>query len=330
MESGVKPRKPDAFEGGQPDTWKAAVMASPGPESGRDALVLTLKGAAMGAADTVPGVSGGTVALITGIYEKLLAAIRSVDSTFLFLLFRGNLKAATAHLHTRFLLFLFIGIAAAVLSLARIVSHLLSVYPVLTWSLFFGLIAASVWSVGRKAAPPSAGAAVLFIAGSLFAWNLVGLVPAATPETLFFVFFSGMIAICAMILPGISGAFILVLLGKYEFIVATLRNPFLAENMIVIAVFVGGCGAGLAGFSRLLKYLLERYRSLVLAFLTGLLLGSLRRIWPWKEWETGANTIPEVSLALIFPLGLMIAGACLIIVLEWVSCGGRQTGSCRN
>ncbi len=326
----MKPEKSDACPDVQPDTWKEAVMASPGPESGRDALVLSLKGAAMGAADTVPGVSGGTVALITGIYEKLLAAIRSVDATFLFLLFRGNFKSALAHLHTRFLLFLFVGITAAVLSLARIVSHLLSDYPVLTWSLFFGLIAASVWSVGRKVAPRSAGAAVFFIAGGLFAWNLVGLVPAATPETLVFVFFSGMVAICAMILPGISGAFILVLLGKYEFIVATLRNPFLAENMIVIAVFVAGCGAGLAGFSRILKYLLERCRPLVLAFLTGLLLGSLRRIWPWKEWETGANMMPDISLGLLLPLGLMIAGACLIILLEWVSIGERQTRSCRN
>ena len=323
----MKPQKPEAFAGGQPDTWKKAVMASPGPESGGDAVMLTLKGAAMGAADTVPGVSGGTVALITGIYEKLLDAIRSVDAQFFSLLFRGHVKSALAHLHTRFLLFLFIGIAAAVISLARVVSHLLSVYPVLTWSLFFGLIAASVWSVGRKAAPRSAGVGGFFIAGALFAWHLVGLVPAATPDTLPIVFFSGMIAICAMILPGISGAFILVLLGKYEFIVATLKNPFLSENMIVIAVFVAGCGAGLGGFSRILKFLLERYRPLVLAFLTGLLLGSLRRIWPWKDFETGANMLPEVSLGLAFPLALMAAGACLIILLEWVSGGGRQTRS---
>lgn len=311
MESGVKRKKAES--------WKEAFMASPGPRSKREALLLSLKGACMGAADIVPGVSGGTIALIAGIYEQLLAAIRSADSTMVSHLLRLNVKAAMAHVHVRFLLFLFMGIAVAVVSLARIVSHLLEFHPVPTWSLFFGLIAASLWSVGRKVDCWRAPAILLFSAGAAFAYGLVGLVPAATPETSGFVFLSGMFAICAMILPGISGAFILVLLGKYEFIVATLKNPFLPENFIVIAVFAAGCGTGLAGFSRILKYLLETFKPSTLAFLTGLMLGSLRRIWPWKEGIIQKNVLPEPGPDLLLPVCLMLAGIAAVICLEWIS-----------
>ncbi len=304
---------------GAAGSWRDAFMASPGPRSAGAHLLLTLKGACMGAADTIPGVSGGTVALITGIYEQLLAAIRSVDATMLARLFRLDFRGALAHVHFRFLLFLFAGVATAVFSLARIMSHLLAFYPVPTWSLFFGLIFASLWSVGKKVDHWRLPAGMMFLGGAGVAYALVGLVPAATPETALFVFFSGMLAICAMILPGISGAFILVLLGKYEFIVATLKEPFLLENIMVIAVFAAGCAAGLAGFSRILKYLLERYSSATMAFLTGLMLGSLRRIWPWKEGEMQRNMLPDPGFELVLPIGLMLAGAAVVLCLEWIS-----------
>ncbi len=304
---------------GTEDSWRDAFRASPGPRSAGEYLLLTLKGACMGAADTVPGVSGGTVALITGIYEQLLAAIRSVDAIMLARLLRLDIRGALSHVHFRFLLFLFVGVAAAVFSIARIMSHLLAFYAVPTWSLFFGLIFASLWSVGKKVDHWRVPAVMMFLGGAVVAYAVVGLVPAATPETAPFVFFSGMLAICAMILPGISGAFILVLLGKYEFIVATLKAPFLTENFMVIAVFAAGCGAGLAGFSRILKYLLERHSSATMAFLTGLMLGSLRRIWPWKEGAMERNVLPEPGPDLLLPIGLMLAGAAVVLCLEWIS-----------
>ncbi len=323
MESGLSPDKNISM--------KDAFMASPGPRSAKEAMGLMIKGVCMGAADTVPGVSGGTIALITGIYEQLLAAIRSVDANVISRFLRLDIKGALTRLHTRFLLFLFIGITLAVISLAGIMSHLLTAYPIPTWSLFFGLILASTWAVGRKVNYRSAKTISMFFAGAIFAFLLVGLVPAATPETFPFIFISGMLAICAMILPGLSGAFILLILGKYEFIVATLKNPFLPHNMIIIIVFAAGCAAGLAGFSRLLKYLLERFRPVVMAFLTGLMLGSLRRIWPWKEEvmisEIGEkilvlkerNILPEPGSELILPISLMLVGVALVVSLEWVS-----------
>lgn len=308
-------------------SWKAAFMASPGPRSKKDAVLLILRGVCMGAADTVPGVSGGTIALITGIYEQLLAAIQSVNAEVFSRLFRLDLKGAVALVHARFLLLLFIGIALAVISLARIVSYLLVFHPVPTWSLFFGLIAASIWAVGRKVDGWGGRTGFMFLAGTALAYALVGLMPAATPETPAFIFLSGMLAICAMILPGISGAFILVLLGKYQFIVATLKNPFVAENMMVIAVFSAGCVAGLAGFSRILKFMLERYKPATLAFLSGLLLGSLRRIWPWKEGAMQRNVLPEASPDLIVPVCLMAAGLVMVLCLEWISAAKKDAGA---
>ncbi|MFP4158317.1 MAG: DUF368 domain-containing protein [Desulfobacterales bacterium] len=264
-------------------SWKSAFFSSPGPDSRLSALMLALKGAFMGAADTVPGVSGGTIALITGIYEELLAAVKSVNSKMLGRLLRLDLKGAMAEVHIRFLLCLFSGIAIAVVSLARLMNHLLNHHPVPTWSLFFGLIAASIWSVGRRVEDWSAAAAGAFCIGAGAAWIIVGLVPARTPETYFFMFLAGMLAVCAMILPGLSGAFILLILGKYEFVLAALKNPFAGSNPVVLGMLAAGCAVGLAGFSRVLKFLLDRYHNAALACLTGLMLGSMRKIWPWKE-----------------------------------------------
>lgn len=303
-------------------------------------MILVLKGMCMGAADTVPGVSGGTIALITGIYEDLLAAVKSANARMLACLLRFDIKGAAAELHIRFLLALFCGIGAAVVTLARIMNYLLHHHPQLTWSLFFGLIAASIWVVGRKVKRWGAGTVVSFLIGAAAAFQAVRLMPAETPETFGFIFLSGMIAICAMILPGLSGAFILVILGKYEFITATLKNPLDPVNMGIILVFGAGCIVGLAGFSRVLKFLLDAYYYLTLAFLTGLMAGSMRKVWPWKEaLETKfiggelrvlqeRNVIPDaLNSDVLLAVSLMAIGFAAVIALEKLTDTPTRTGN---
>lgn len=264
-------------------TWKDAFSASPGPTSVRKATVLWLKGVCMGSADVIPGVSGGTIALITGIYKNLIGALRSFDWPVVQKMVAFDFKGAVAQVHVRFLLVLFLGIVTAILSLARLMNYLLHYHPVPTWSLFFGLIVASVLIVGKQVTGWFGKAGICFVAGIISGSLIVNLIPINTPETLWFIFLCGFVAICAMILPGISGAFILLILGKYEFITGTLKNPFLIQNLIVIIVFCLGCLIGLAAFSRVLDYLLSKYQNLTLAFLAGLITGSLQKIWPWKE-----------------------------------------------
>ena len=295
-------------------------------------MLLMLKGLCMGAADTVPGVSGGTIALITGIYEDLLTAIKSANAKMIGSLLRFDLKGALGELHIRFIFSLFLGIGIAVLSLARLMSYLLAHHAMLTWSLFFGLIIASIWVVGKQVEKWTAGTVASFLAGAGAAFVIVNLMPASTPEDLWFIFVSGLLAICAMILPGLSGAFILLILGKYEFIIATLKNPFLFENIQIIIVFLSGCVIGLAGFARFLKLLLMKYHHLTLAFLTGLMVGSMRKIWPWKETlETAMihgklrvlkerNIWPEaIDSELVFAVCLIIAGVLAVLALERLS-----------
>ncbi|CAN2050507.1 Polyprenyl-phosphate transporter [Candidatus Magnetomoraceae bacterium gMMP-1] len=313
-------------------SWKDAFFASPGPESLKESVVLTLKGVCMGAADIIPGVSGGTIALITGIYEKLLWALKSADATVAKKLINCDIKGAIADLHFRFLLFLFIGISTSIISLAGFMNYFLHYHPVEIWSLFFGLITASIFTVGRYVQHWTKVIILSFITGTISAYLIVGLVPASTPETLWFIFFSGLIAICAMILPGLSGAFILLILGKYEFITAALKNPFLFCNMIVICVFCCGCFVGLIGFSRALNFMLRRYRSLTLAFLTGLMTGSIKKIWPWKEIiETkiirekiyvlaDRNILPQsFGTEFFIAVSLILIGFAVVIFIVWVS-----------
>ncbi len=264
-------------------TWRDAFFTSSGPASFREAVNLALKGLCMGSADVIPGVSGGTIALITGIYEKLIAALRSIDAKTVKMLLALDIKGVVAKVHVRFLLALFCGIFVAILSLARLMNYLLHHHMVLTWSLFFGLIAASTLMVGKHVTNWLGKAGISFIAGVIAATIIVNLIPMQTPEELWFIFLCGIVAICAMILPGISGAFILLILGKYEYVTAALKNPFLPQNLTVIVIFCIGCGIGLLGFSRVLNYLLQKYHNLTLAFLTGLIAGSLQKIWPWKE-----------------------------------------------
>jgi putative membrane protein len=245
----------------------------------KENFLLFAKGMGMGAADVVPGVSGGTIAFITGIYEELIGSIRSVDGTAIKLLTKFNLKGFWHHINGNFLVTLFAGIFASLLILSRIILYFLNTYPEMVWAFFFGLILASVWLVGKKISKWTPAVIISAIVGAVLAFWITMASPAQTPETLWFVFLSGSIAICAMILPGISGSFILVLLAKYEYIFGALKDM----KVSVIAAFGLGCITGILVFSHFLNYMLKKYHNLTVAFLTGFMLGSLNKVWPWKE-----------------------------------------------
>jgi putative membrane protein len=238
-----------------------------------------LRGLLMGAADIVPGVSGGTVAFITGIYDTLLNSIRAFDLTCLKLVLRGQVRAAWEHVNGSFLLFLLLGIATSILSLARVISWVLATHPVPLWAFFFGLIFASALALVRHVRGWNLRRAAALLAGLGIAVG-IALSPAVSlsggPGS---VFLAGFLAICAMILPGISGSFILVLLGMYSTVLAALKG----FDLMFILVFACGAAAGLMCFSRLLHWLLARFHEATMALLTGFLAGSLLVVWPWKE-----------------------------------------------
>ena len=308
--------------------WKA----SHGPDGRRAAIMLALKGFCMGGADIIPGVSGGTIAFITGIYDQLLDAIRSFDATVLRRALRFDLPGALAASHLRFLVILGSGIVAALLSMARIMSYLLANHPVHLWSLFFGLIAASILVVARTVGERGAANFAWAALGAAFSYQLVGMIPVTTPETSWFLFLCGALAICAMILPGISGAFILLLLGKYEYVTATLKNPFLPGNLLIIAVFLCGAVCGIVVFSRVLHYLLHRWHGAAMSVLAGFMIGAMRKVWPWKEiLETRqvGHKLLVISERNVAPahldgsfwlaVGLMVCGAAAVLLLERLS-----------
>ncbi|WP_027184696.1 DUF368 domain-containing protein [Desulfovibrio inopinatus] len=307
---------------------KQAFFASPGPQTKRDALVLAIKGVCMGVADIIPGVSGGTIAFITGIYEDLIAAIKSFDLTFFKRVLTLQFASALSEVHLRFLVSLLCGIGIAVVAMSRVMHYLMQAYPVAVWSFFFGLIGASIVVVGGKIGKLDVVRLLALLIGAVAGFIIVGMIPVYTPETLGFIFFSGALAICAMILPGISGAFILLLLGKYEFITGALKHPFNGENGLIILVFVAGCVLGIMGFSRLLNYFLKHHHSATLAVLTGFMIGSLRKIWPFKEvLETTVirnkvyvlreqNILPGSMEDALMAAGLIVVGFCAVYFLE--------------
>ncbi|HEA22571.1 MAG TPA: DUF368 domain-containing protein [Pricia antarctica] len=242
-------------------------------------IFVTLKGMAMGAADVVPGVSGGTIAFISGIYEELITSINNINLALFKTFKRDGFKAAWTQLNGNFLLALFIGIFISLFSLATLVSWLLENEPVLLWSFFFGLVAASVIFVGKEIENWNAVAIVALIIGAAVAFYITKLPPSGNSDSLIYLFFSGALAVCAMILPGISGAFILVLLGSYK----TILDAVHEKNVTLIAVVGAGAVFGLLSFAKLLKWMFNHYKNVTLAVLTGFILGSLNKIWPWKR-----------------------------------------------
>lgn len=245
----------------------------------RDYLLLVLKGMGMGAADVVPGVSGGTIAFISGIYEELINSIKSINLKALKLFFTGKFAEFWNAINGTFLLSVLLGIGISVFSLAKGLEFLLTNYPILVWSFFFGLIVASAIYVARSIKKWSAGAVVSGILGTAIAFAITVISPAEANTSYWFVFVSGMIAICAMILPGISGSFILVLLGMYKYILGAVGDL----NIAVLLIFIAGAAIGIISFSNVLSWLLRKYHDLTIAMLAGFMVGSLNKVWPWKE-----------------------------------------------
>lgn len=237
-----------------------------------------LKGIAMGGADVVPGVSGGTIAFITGIYPRLLSAIKSADIVALKMLFSGQFKPLWEKVDGRFLLPLVLGIATSLFTLTRLIKYLLENEAIMLWSFFFGLIAISSTLVLREVRKWRLVPVVAVFIGIAIAYGLTVTAPVATSESHWFIFLAGALAICAMILPGISGAFILLTLGKYEFIIDAVHTL----NLPVLIVFALGCLAGLLSFSRAVSWLLDHYHDITVALLSGFMIGSLNKVWPWK------------------------------------------------
>ncbi|WP_411031515.1 DUF368 domain-containing protein [Spongiimicrobium sp. 3-5] len=290
-------------------------------------FLITLKGMAMGAADVVPGVSGGTIAFISGIYEELITSINNINLSLLKTLRRDGFKVFWSQLNGNFLLALFLGIFISLFSLATLVSWLLENEPILLWSFFFGLVLASILLVGNAIEKWNLASLVAFTLGALIAYYITILPPTENTASLPFLFLSGALAVCAMILPGISGAFILVLLGSYK----TILDAVHQRDLQVVATVAIGAIFGLLSFAKLLKWMFNHYKNLTLAMLTGFILGSLNKIWPWKKvLETrvfGDKTIPikEESISpfafdgdpqVLYALGLSIIGFSLIFILE--------------
>ncbi|MDD1507180.1 DUF368 domain-containing protein [Pseudomonas sp. CNPSo 3701] len=297
-------------------------------------LLLYTKGMAMGAVDVVPGFSGGTVALITGIYDKLLASFAAIPQA-LMLMLRGRIVAAWQVCNATFLLVVMLGILSSIFTLARLISYLMYEHPIQLWAFFFGLVLVSVYLVGREVAVWCSNRVVSFALGLIFALWITLAAPvqlSADPLTLFL---AGAIAISAMILPGISGSFILVLLGLYPVVLGAIKNL----DVAVLSVFSAGCLLGLLSFSKLLSWLLARMRDLTMAFLAGLMLGSLVKVWPWKQtltWQTNRHgesfPLEQVNLLpwqfaqitgenaqLLLAVALSLCAIILVLGVEWLA-----------
>lgn len=293
-----------------------------------DYFWITVRGFCMGAADVVPGVSGGTMAFILGIYNELLDAVHAINLDFIRRVLTLKWRVAFAMIPWRFLLALGIGILLAIFTLAEGLSWALHHHPDLVWAFFFGLVLASILLVRKRVKRWSLPLALIMIAAAVFTFWLVGAAPVQTPDTPLFLFFSGFMAICAMILPGISGAYILVLLGKYQYVL----DAVVQLDVLTLAIVAAGCVTGLLSFVRLLRWLLMRYHDLTIATLMGIMIGSLRKVWPWKTTPLdtmgsageGAPihellTLPaaftiEVALA----IGLALLGASVILAMDYM------------
>ncbi len=292
----------------------------------KDYVVVALKGVLMGASDVIPGVSGGTMAFILGIYEELINAIKSFDLNVIKLLLSFKIRDALEHVSWKFLAALFLGIMTAIFSLAKGLEWLLENKPIVLWPFFLGLILASVWMVSKRVTHWRAITVFMAVFSTLAAYVIVGMVPAQTPEAPWFIFLSGALVICAMILPGISGSFILVLLGKYQYILSAVNN----RDVLTLGIFAVGAALGIVTFARILSWLFKHHHDPTIAMLTGLMLGSLRKVWPWKETvrtilDRHGQPIPVQQLNVLpaafnsevaFAIGLALLGFAIVFTLE--------------
>lgn len=245
----------------------------------KDNLLTYLKGMAMGAADVVPGVSGGSIALIAGIYEKLLDSINAIDIEAFHLLRRGQIKTLWSKVNGTFLLALLLGIVTSILTLANLITYLIENHPIPVWSFFCGLIVISALIILRDIRKWNILAMAALPIGIAIAYWITGMAPGSSDNNLFFIFGAGMIAICAMILPGISGSFLLLVMGKYEYIL----NALVERDIVTLGVFALGCAVGIMAASRAISWLLKHYPAITISLLSGFMLGSINKLWPWKK-----------------------------------------------
>lgn len=293
-------------------------------------LLISARGIAMGAADVVPGVSGGTIAFITGIYEELIRSLNNINFGALRILFKEGVIPFWKHINGTFFVFLFGGIGVSILLLADGVDYLLKNEPVMLWSFFFGLIIASVWLIGKSIKKWNAGVIISLLIGTGIAFYIATIQTVAEVDAKWYIVLSGAIAICAMILPGISGSFILVLLGSYQIVISAIKE----KEMLILGLFALGCIIGLLTFARVLKILFEKFKEITIALLTGFMIGSLYKVWPWKnqigekplvvhsdgkeDWMM-QNVMPgdfKGEDQLLYAILCAIGGLLLIVILE--------------
>ncbi len=314
------------------------MQGKPDPsQSGKSGVIgLLLKGAAMGAANVIPGVSGGTMAFITGIYERLLLAVKSVDREALGLLLKGRIGAFLKRIDGGFLFFVGAGVVAGILSLAQLLGWLFEIAPVPVFAFFFGLILASIFSVGREVSRWQFSTILAFLIGLGIAASLTQLEPAEESTNLFYLLLCGAVSMASMIIPGLSGSFVLLLMGNYQLIMIQSVNGLMKGDLEALQILVPvGIGAliGLVALSRLLTWIFRVFRDVAVALLTGFVAGSLAIIWPWKDSITTTFTkpdgeekvkvigyewfLPELSTATLIAVVCLIAGAMIVFGTEW-------------
>ena len=303
-----------------------------------DYFILVFKGIAMGAADVVPGVSGGTIAFISGVYEELIATLNAINLNSLKTLKSQGVSATWKNINGNFLLALFGGILLSILTLSKLVAWLLLEEPVLLWAFFFGLVLASIIFVLKKINQWNSAVFLGLILGGVFAYQLTQLNALGNSDSNWYLFLSGAIAICAMILPGISGAFILVILGSYANVLQALNDKDIGK----ITIFMTGALIGILSFSRLLKWLFKRFKNVTLAVLTGFMIGALSKIWPWKKILSFRENSEGISVPLkeqciapfsfdgdpqiLSAIGLMLFGFLMIFFLEKIGAKNKKIG----
>ena len=259
----------------------------------RNYIYIILKGFAMGAANVIPGVSGGTIALITGVFERLINAIKSFNGEALKLLFKGKIKDLIKHVDLYFLVAIFSGMFISLITLARVLDYLFVNYPVFVWAFFFGLILASVYYVGKTIKKWNVSVIVSFIVGVTVAIAITTLNPATQNDSFVYLIICGVVAICSMILPGLSGSFILILMGNYELVMIHAVKDVDLRILIPVAI---GAGGGLVAFSHVLSWIYKKYKDQTISVLTGFILGSLGILWPWKNPIYRVNDMGEAIL----------------------------------
>ena len=264
-------------------------------------IAVAVKGACMGAADVIPGVSGGTIAFIMGIYDDFVGSLAAINAEAVKMLLKGQFKAFWKHINGSFLLSLVIGIGISVVSLAGLMQMLLSDFPIQTWAFFFGLIVASSIFIIRGISGWRLREGLLLVLGIILGVVICTLSPTQTPEGLWFIFLSGALAICAMILPGISGSFILLILGKYQYIMGCISDLVsgvnFGQNFLILCIFGIGAVVGILGFSKFLHWLLARWNKETLIVLAGFIIGSLVKVWPWSNTEAIVlSQFPDAAL----------------------------------